>query len=287
MTVIDLFVAIYHQDTEEISRILTVNPELMTQCFPNDDKRHTSTNELYDRCNKDTILNDPHYRQEDALLFAARLGHKEVCEQLISLGANVNTVNTYGHNAFMSAIENYTIANFDTALMILAQPSLNLKHRSCGKYDALGQTMKRMKRFTSNQELLAFKVQELIVALLDKKQINTKTGEEAPAFDLNRPQGKNGETAFILACESHNWIIAVYLIYKGADYSIEAPFLYCKRDMYSSLTSNKFFPPAAKEKVLQLIEEAIIAVDNKYGPYKHPEHLYTEIDGRPCKFDAK
>lgn len=287
MTVIDLFVAIYHQDTEEISLILTANPELMTQCFPNDDKRHTSTNELYDRCNKDTILNDPHYRQEDALLFAARLGRKEVCEQLISLGANVNTANTYGHNAFMSAIENYTTANFDTALMILAQPSLNLKHRSCGKYDALGQAMKRMKILGSKQELLAYKVQELILVLIDKKQVDPKTGEETPAFDLNRPQGKNGETAFILACESHNWIIAVYLIYKGADYSIEAPFLYCKRDMYSALTSNKFFPPAAKEKVLQLIEEAIIAVDNKYGAYKHPEHLYTEIDGRPCKFDAK
>lgn len=287
MTVIDLFVAIYHHDAEEISRILTASPELMSQCFPNDDKRHTSTNELYDRCNKDTTLNDPHYRQEDALLFSARLGRKEACEQLISLGANVNTVNIYGHNAFMSAVENYTIANFDTALMILAQPSLNLKHRSCGKYDALGQTMKRMKLFGSKQELLAYKVQEMIVALIDKKQVDPKTGEETPAFDLNRPQGKNGETAFILACESHNWIVAVYLIYKGADYSTEAPFLYCKRDMYSALTSNRFFPPAAKEKVLKLIEEAITAVDNKYGPYKRPEHLYTEIEGTPCKFETE
>lgn len=284
MTIVDLFTAIYHKDASEVSRILTSHPEMLEQRFANEGDRHAMTRELYARCNQDGTLDNPHYKEENALLFAARLGRKDICEKLIALGADVNAVNTYGHNTLMSAFDSHTNDNFDTALMILARPDLNLKHTNYGKYDALGQLLRHLKYFGGDFELSVQKTQELIDALLDKKITDSETGKESLAFDLNKVQGNIGETAFLLACSSHSWIVVAYLISRGADYSVTNDRHYLT-NMYSYLSFNQFLPPAAKEEVLGILEKVIKHTGEKYGPYKRPEHLYVDLDGTPTVFN--
>lgn len=284
MTIVDLFTAIYHNDTSEVSRILTSHPEILEQRFANEGDRHAMTRELYARCNQDDALDNPHYKEENALLFAARLGRKDICEKLIVLGADVNAVNTYGHNTLMSAINSHTNDNFDTALMILDRPELNLKHTNYGKYDALGELLRHLKYFGGDFALSVQKAQELIDALLDKKITDSETGKETNAFDVNRIQGKIGETALLLACSSHSWIVVAYLISRGADYSVINDRHYLT-DMYSYLSFNQFFSPAAKEEVLGILEKVIKHTGEKYGPYKRPEHLYVDLDGTPTVFN--
>lgn len=277
MTLVNLFAAIYKNDIEQIKNILTNEPLLVNTVFKNPEKEpHAFTKELYQLCDESRQLDDPNYKEETALLFAARLGRKEVCELLINeFKADVNTTNTYGYNAFMSAIDNKTDVNFDTALMILDNPALNLQHTTYGKYDALGQLLRSLQHFDPRGDLSAAKAQAVIDALLDK------------GFDLNKPQGKSGETAFLLACHAHSWIVVVYLIARGADYSVKNNYLHYERDMYLALSMNQYLPPKAKEEVLSLLENVITAVGSPYGEYKRPEHLYIDFDGEPMEFDTK
>lgn len=277
MTLVNLFAAIYNNDIEQIKNILTNEPSLVEAVFKNPEKEpHAFTTALYHLCNDDRQIDDPNYKKETALLFAARLGRKDVCELLINdFNADVNAINTYGHNAFMSAIDKKTDANFDTALMILDNPVLNLQHTTYGLHDALGQLLRNLQHFDPRGDLSAAKAQAVIDALLDK------------GFDLNKPQGKSGETAFLLACHAHSWIVVVYLIARGADYSVKNNYLHYERDMYSALTTNQYFPPAVKEEVLNLLKNVIMGVENRFGEYKRPEHLYIDFDGEPMEFDTK
>lgn len=277
MNLVNLFAAIYNNDIEQIKNILTENPSLTVKVFKNPEKeRHTWTKELYQLCDEDNQIDDPQYKEETSLLFAARLGRKEVCELLINnFHADVNAINTYGHNAFMSAIDKKTDANFDTALMILDNPDLNLQHTTYGKHDALGQLLRNLQHFDPRGDLSAAKAQAVIDALLDK------------GFDLNKPQGKSGETAFLLACHAHSWIVVVYLIARGANYSVKNNYLHYERDMYLALSTNQYLPPAAKEEVLNLLKNVITGVGNRFGEYKRPEHLYIDFDGEPMEFDVK
>lgn len=277
MTLVNLFAAIYKNDIEQIKNILTNEPSLVETVFKNPEKEpHAFTTKLYHLCNDDRQIDDPNYKAETALLFAARLGRKEVCELLVNdFKADVNATNTYGHNAFMSAIDRKTDANFDTALMILNNPTLNLHHTTYGLHDALGQLLRHLQHFDPRGELSAVHAQAVIDALLDK------------GFDLNKPQGKSGETAFLLACHAHSWIVVVYLIARGADYSVKNNYLHYERDMYSALTTNQYLPPAAKEEVLNLLKNVIMGVENRFGEYKRPDHLYIDFDGEPMEFDTK
>lgn len=284
MTIVDLFTAIYHNNVSEVSRILSDNPEMLEQRFANEGDRHAMTKELYERCNQDGKLDNPHYKEENALLFAARLGRKDISKILIALGADVNAVNTYGHNALMSAMNDHTNANFDTALMVLDHPALNLKHITYGKYDALGELLRHLKYFGGDFALSVQKAQELIDALLDKKITDSETGKQTYAFDLNKLQGKIGETAFLLSCSSHGWVVVAYLISRGADYSATNDRHYLK-DMYSYLSFNQFLSPAAKEEILSILEKVIKHTGEKYGPYKRPQHLYIDLDGTPTVFN--
>lgn len=276
MTLVKLFVAIYKNDIEETRAILNQEPLLINQVFKEPEKiGHAWTKELYELCDKDNKLDDPNYKEETSLLFAARFGRKEICKILIDeFNADVNSINTYGHNALMSAFSIETDDNFDTALMILENPSINLKHTTYGKHNALGQLLRNLQHFHSSKTFLsAQKAQELIDALLKK------------GFDLNEPQGKSGETAFLLACGAHSWIVVIYLISCGADYSVTNDYLHYDRNMYFYLSANQYFPPKAKEEVLGLLEKVIASVDNKYGTYKRPEHLYIDFDGEPMEFN--
>jgi len=277
MTLVNLFASIYNNDLQQIKNILTANPCLIDEVFKNpENEAHAFTKALYELCNNDRIIDDPNYKEETALLFAARLGRKEVCELLINdFYADVNAINVYAHNAFMSAIHNQTDENFDTALMILNNPALNLNHTTYGKHDALGQLLRNLQHFNSADGLSAAKAQAVIDALLDK------------GFDLNKPQGKSGETAFLLACHAHSWIIVVYLIAKGADYSVKNNYLHFERDMYLALSMNQYYPPNVKEEVLKLLEGVITTMGNPYGEYKRPEHLYIDFDGKPMEFNAE
>lgn len=277
MNLVNLFASIYKNDLQQVKEILNADPCLTNKVFKNpENEAHAFTKELYKICNEDRVLDDPNYKKETALLFAARLGRKEVCKLLINdFKADVNAINTYGHNAFMSAIDKKTDANFDTALMILDNPNLNLRHTTYGKHDALGQLLRNLKHFNSSDGLSAAKAQEVIDALLEK------------GFDLNKPQGKSGETAFLLACHAHSWIVVVYLIAKGADYSVKNNYLHYERDMYLALSMNQYLPPSAKEEVLKLLEGVITAMGNPYGEYKRPEHLYIGFDGEPMEFNAE
>lgn len=277
MTLVNLFASIYNNDLQQIKNILTANPCLIDEVFKNpENEAHAFTKALYELCNNDRIIDDPNYKEETALLFAARLGRKEVCELLINdFYADVNAINVYAHNAFMSAIHNQTDENFDTALMILNNPALNLNHTTYGKHDALGQLLRNLQHFNSADGLSAAKAQAVIDALLDK------------GFDLNKPQGKSGETAFLLACHAHSWIIVVYLIAKGADYSVKNNYLHFERDMYLALSMNQYYPPNVKEQVLKLLEGVITAMGNPYGEYKRPEHIYIDFDGKPMEFNAE
>lgn len=284
MTIVDLFTAIYHNNVSEVSCILSDHPEMLEQRFANEGDRHAMTKELYERCNQDGKLDNPHYKEENSLLFAARLGRKDICELLIALGADVNAVNTYGHNVLMSAMDDHTNDNFDTALMILDRPDLNLKHINYGKYDALGQLLRHLQYFGGDFALSVQKAQELIDALLDKNITDSETGKESPAFDLNERQGNIGETTFLLACSAHSWIVVAYLISRGADYSVTNDRHYLT-DMYSYLSFNQFLPPVAKEEVLGILEKVIKHTGEKHGPYKRPEHLYLDLDGTPTVFN--
>lgn len=280
MNIVKLFSAIYHENVEEIRKVISENPETLTQIFKEENRfDHKMTNELYSLCNNDSSLSDPNYREENALLFASRLGKKDICKILIEeFSADINAKNVYGFNPLMNALTEQTNQNIDTALMFLECKEINLKHTNAGRYDAMGHFLRNWQHIYSgiNPKLSINKVQEMIDAFLEK------------GFDINKPQGKSGETGFLLACGAHSWIVALYLISKGADYSVNNNYLNSDRNIYSILCSNEYLPPKAKEEILSIMEKIINELGSPYGEFKKPENLYVcPISGEIREFNQE
>lgn len=280
MNIVNLFAAIYHENKKEIKKILIKYPELLEQKFKEEKKQgHTMTKTLYDLCENNRIIDDPNYREENALLFAARLGKKEICQFLIEeFKANINVTNIYGFNPLMNALHVHTDKNIDTAIMLLNNENINLKHKNAGKFNILGHFLRNWQHIYGgiNPELSINKVQEMIDEILNK------------GFDINEPQGKSGETGFLLACGSHSWIVVIYLISKGADYSISNDYLYPNKNMYTYFCSNQYLKPAVKEELLGIIEKVIKDMGEPYGPYKKPDNLYVcPLTGDILEYDQE
>lgn len=280
MNIVKLFSAIYHENVEEIRKVISENPETLTQIFKEENRfDHKMTNELYSLCNNDSSLSDPNYREENALLFAARLGKKDICKILIEeFSADINAKNVYGFNPLMNALHVHTDKNIDTAIMLLNNENINLKHKNAGKFNILGHFLRNWQHIYGGikPELSINKVQEMIDEILNK------------GFDINEPQGKSGETGFLLACGSHSWIVVIYLISKGADYSISNDYLYPNKDMYTYFCSNQYLKPAVKEELLGIIEKVIKDMGEPYGPYKKPDNLYVcPLTGDILEYDQE
>lgn len=279
MNIVNLFSAIYHENKKEINDILINEPALLEKKFKEKKKfDHTMTNKLYEMCEKDRLLDDPNYREENALLFAARLGKKDICKMLIEdFKADVNQTNVYGFNSLMNALHVHSDKNIDTALMLLDNPNLNLKHLNAGKFNAIGHFLRNWQHIYGgiDKSLTMNKVQKIIDTMIEK------------GFDVNEPQGKSGETGFLLSCGAHSWIVAIYLISKGADYSVNNTYLNYNNNMYTCFCANQYLSPTVKLELLGLIEKVIKDIGETYGKYKKPENLYVcPISGEIREYDT-
>lgn len=271
MSLSQLFISIFNNDINETRNILNINPDFTEQLIIDD----ADMKELYTSCNKNNRLDNPLYYMETPLLFAARLGYKDMCKMLIDeFGANVNAITVYGFNAYMNSLFTISNENLETALMLLDNPGLNLEHTTYSKYDALAQTFKSFHHFHGQDKNLSYK---LIDSLLDSL---TSKG-----FDINKKQGKYNDTAFLVAAGNHNWLMVINLLFRGADYTAKNDMGY---DMMTYFLGNQYLPPDAKEHYLKQFKLAAENSGQAYGTFILPEELYVcSISGKPFKFDSK
>lgn len=245
----NLFVAIFQNNIQEIKNIVSTNPSLL-------EKKLTTIpemDELYASCNRDSSLGDPKYHEETPLLFAARLGRLDVCKILVESGADINAINNYGHNAYMCALDN-TDVNIDMALYLLDQPMLNLKHRTYGKYDALLQTIRSFHHYygTETGKASEDKVTTLIQSLLEK------------GFNINEKQGACNDSPLTIACSHQSWWIVVFLISCGADYNHSSSI---GAGVKKSLTMNAYLTEGVKEQIKEIILKNIEMKQYPFGKF--------------------
>lgn len=243
----NLFVAIFQDNIQEIKNIISSNPSLIEKTLTT----ISEMDELYASCNRDHSLGDPKYHEETPLLFAARLGRLDVCKILVELGADINAINNYGHNAYMCALDN-TDANIHTALYLLDQPMLNLKHTTYGKYDALLQTIRAFHHYygTEAEKASEDKVTTLIQSLLEK------------GFDINEKQGACNDSPLTIACSHQSWWIVVFLISLGADYNHNSSIGAGIKD---SLTMNAYLSGEIKKQIKEIILKNIEIKQYPFG----------------------
>lgn len=285
----DIFISIYNGEKEKIRDILLLQPDFIEKTLKEncsaEDIEHYNAHFIKNCISRHENILTPSYMEETPLLFAARLGEKEICDMLIDeFNANINAINVYGHNSAMSALSNARERNMITGLSLLNRNNLDLNCINYGKYDLLG-------NFTRNPDLKYMKTSDMktndsdlstqSVQLVIDKLISLN-------FNPNSLQGKYNESAFSLACEKGNWLIALYLITKGADYSVEYEKIGIKHSMILNLCYVQYFPPNVKESLFKNIEMVCQSVNHQYGKIQRPEHWYLDfLTGKPIDFDYK
>lgn len=271
MSLPQLFTSIFNNDIDNTRAILKANPDFTEQPIVED----SDMKELYNSCDKNNRLDNPLYHMETPLLFAARLGYKDMCKMLIKeFGANVNAITGYGFNAYMNSLCFISNDNLETALMLLDNPDLNLEHTTYSKYDALAQTFKSFHHFHGQDKSLSYKLIDSLLESLFSK-----------GFDINKKQGKYNDTAFLVAAGNHNWMMVINLLFRGADYTAKNDMGY---DMMTYFLGNQYLPPDAKEYYLKQFKLAAENAGQAYGSFIIPEKLYVcSISGRPFEFDSK
>lgn len=238
---INLFESIKTGDINSVRKIIFANPELI-----------------------DSVREDDYY-EDTPLTFAANHDDKNIVDILLKRGANINKVNSYGFNAYFSAVNEQ---NLDLAFHILQNEKLDLAHETFSKSDALGHLLRKIQHFY-NEETLPEKINihslfKLIDSLFDK------------GFDINKPQLDSKDTPILICAGSQSWALVAYLISKGADYTAKNNYKY---DIWTHFCGNKYLTPKAKYDVLSVLDATAKQSGEKYGKLKKPENLYVDIFG--------
>lgn len=224
------------------------------------------------------------YIEDTPLLYAARHHKVDIFDYLISKGADINSINSYGYNVFMNSLqEGIYKETISSSLYFLEKTGLNMSHVSAGKYDALGILLKAIQHMSLQEDIRYINgkaytpadfndIKSMVDILLNK------------GFLINKKQGKRSdENAVHIAASQHNWQIVAYLIMLDGDYSTEN---YMKWNIWTFFLGNEYLPPEFKQFLFQLIYNAAESNNFKYGKIEQPENFYVcPISGKIQRFN--